>query len=353
MRSIPVEQPGLVAFLEREVWPGASHLRIEELVRPTGGASWETFLLRVAFERDGALREERAVIKRAPATGPLAPYRVDKDVAIFGALAKSEVPAPPLLAWTEDPEVFERPFTLTAFVEGATHDLTKVEQWEVWQRDRESLGIEMLDTLAALHRFRWQEHGLGRVMDASGPAAAHAGTFMHRYFDLLARAAEEQGAGIPVWRDMAAWIEKNAPVVPQDELVLVHGDYRFGNFIWQDTRIVAVVDWERAMLGPPMQDLAFMCLPLSRRKEPEVMAKAISFDRLASHWEVASGCAVDFRMLQYYAVLWQFVEGVNGARALLAGRRDQASTGILALSNLVIRQTLKLMDDHDAGRDIL
>ena len=83
------------------------------------------------------------------------------------------------------------------------------------------------------------------------------------------------------------------------------------------------------------------------------MAKALSFDRLASHWEAASGRSLDFRMLQYYAVLWQFVEGVNGARGLLATRRDQVSTGGLALSNLVIRQTLKLMDDHDAGRDIL
>ena len=67
----------------------------------------------------------KVVIKRAPADGPLAPYSVVKDVTIFEALADSDVPAPVLLAWTDDPDVFERPFTVTArkprsLVSGAT-----------------------------------------------------------------------------------------------------------------------------------------------------------------------------------------------------------------------------------------
>ena len=38
----------------------------------------------------------------------MAPYSVVKDVTIFEALADSDVPAPVLLAWTDDPAVFER-----------------------------------------------------------------------------------------------------------------------------------------------------------------------------------------------------------------------------------------------------
>ena len=59
----------------------------------------------------------RVVIRRAPATGPLPPYEVSKDVTIFDALAKSDVPVPRVLAWTEDPEVFLRPFSVTPFIE--------------------------------------------------------------------------------------------------------------------------------------------------------------------------------------------------------------------------------------------
>ena len=83
------------------------------------------------------------------------------------------------------------------------------------------------------------------------------------------------------------------------------------------------------------------------------MGKALAFDRLASHYEARSGRPLDFRRLQYYAVLWQFVEGVNGTRGLLSARREQVSTGGLALGNLVMRQTLKLMDDYEAGRDVI
>ena len=106
-----------------------------------------------------------------PATGPLAPYEVRKDVAIFSTLADTDVPVPELLAWTEDPAVFVRPFSVTSFVEGESHDITKVERWPVWQRQREALGLEMVDTLAALQRVRWQGTSLEEVLGPRGSAA--------------------------------------------------------------------------------------------------------------------------------------------------------------------------------------
>ena len=41
-----------------------------------------------------------------------------------------------------------------------------------------------------------------------------------------------------------------------DRRVLLHGDYWPGNVIWQDGRLVAVIDWEDAGLGDPLADLA-------------------------------------------------------------------------------------------------
>ncbi len=347
----------LAAFLEREAFPGSSGLRITEKVRPSGGASWETFLVTVELKLSGRQETRRVAIKRAPATGPLAPYLVTKDVAIFSALASSDVPVPELLAWTEDPSVFERPFTVTGYVEGETHDITKIEQWPVWQNQREALGLEMVDTLAALQRVAWQGTGLEAVLGPPGSAAERVAQLVDRYLGPLLEAARLQQAGVPLWRDMGAWLKHNAPALPEEELVIVHGDYRFGNYIWQDTSIAALVDWERATLGPPMQDLGFMCMPLSRRKEPGIMAKAIPFDVLAKRYEESAGRSVDVAMLQYYAVLWQFIEGVNGTRGLLAagteGRRGQVGTGGIVLPNLVARQTLQLMEDYDAGRSAI
>ena len=341
-------------FLQNQAFPGATDLRITHTERPTGGASWETFLVSVEFARGGRNETQRVAIKRAPAGGPLAPYLVSKDVAIFSTLAASDVPVPELLAWTEDPAVFVRPFSVTSFIEGESHDITKIERWSVWQEQREALGFEMIDKLAALQRFRWQGTGLEKELPPRGSADQRVAGLVDRYLDPLLEAARTQGVGVPIWRDMGEWLKAKAPRIPEEDLVIVHGDYRFGNFLWQGPVIAAVLDWERATLGPPMQDLGFMCMPLSRRKEPDVMAKALSFDALAKRYETATGQSVDVPLLQYYAVLWQFIEGVNGTRGSLAvPQKGKVGSGGLLMPNLVARQTLRLMEDYDAGRTAL
>ena len=344
----------LADFLHREVFPDAQKVRIVHSARPDGGASWETFFLDVEVQRTRGRQVEKLVVKRAPPFGPLAPYEVSKDVAIFTNLAASDVPVPNLLAWTEDPAIFVRPFTVTGFVEGATHDITKVETWSVWQSQRDALGLEIIDTLAALQRVRWQGTSLPEVLGPRGSAQARAERLVDRFLEPALELASAEGVSLPLWREMGGWLKLNAPDYDEDEMVVVHGDYRFGNFIWQDTSIAAVVDWERAMLGPPMQELGFICMPLSRRQAPEIMGKALPLDRVVERYESATGRKVDIAMVQYYAVLWQFIEGVNSARgALVHLPSSPMASGALLSPNLVARQTLKLMDDYEAGREVL
>jgi aminoglycoside phosphotransferase (APT) family kinase protein len=347
----------LAEFLGREAFPGSAALRITDTARPAGGASWETFLVGVELRPGGVgARSERCrvAVKRAPPTGPLAPYQVSKDVAVFSTLAGSDVPVPQLLAWTEDPSIFLRPFTVTSFVEGESHDITRVERWPVWQSQREALGLDMIDKLASLQRIRWQGTSLEGALGPRGSADARVAQLVDRYLDPLLEEARNAGVGVPLWRDMGAWLKRNAPRDAEEDLVIVHGDYRFGNFLWQGTSIAAILDWERATLGPRMQDLGFMCMPLSRRNEPAIMAKAIPFEVLSERYESATGRRVDIASIQYYAVLWQFIEGVNGSRGSLApsAKGLMGSAGLLQ-PNLVARQTLRLMEDYEAGRPLL
>ena len=54
--------------------------------------------------------------------------------------------------------------------------------------------------------------------------------------------------------------ERSSPPTPprpdRNRRVLLHGDYWPGNVMWQDGRLVAVIDWEDACLGDPLADLA-------------------------------------------------------------------------------------------------
>lgn len=343
---------GLEAFLAQEVYSGADEVHIVEVERPSGGASWETLLAKVAVRADQHEEVHRIAIKRAPDSGPLAPYDVMKDVVIFRTLESSDVPVPHLLAYTTDRSVFERPFSVTGFIDGESHDITKVERWPVWQEQREDLGYEIIDTLAALQRVSWHGTDLPSVLGPRGNQRDRATAIVDRYLTPLLEASAEKGVAQPLWRDMGAWIKENAPHLPEDDMVVIHGDYRFGNFLWQGTKIAAVVDWERAMLGDPMADLAFICMPLSRRVQPELMGKALHFDKLVERYESASGRKVDIRRIQYWCVLWQFIEGVNSTRGLLqafSSHRAVASGSIMT-PNLVARQTIKIMEAYDDGR---
>ena len=58
-------------------------------------------------------------------------------------------------------------------------------------------------------------------------------------------------------------------------------------------------------------------------------------------------------MVQYYAVLWQFIEGVNGSRGSLAPAAKGRVGGGGIMPNLVARQTLRLMENYEAGRPTL
>lgn len=344
----------LAEFLRAEIRPDAVGVEVLDLRRPIGGASWETFIATLAWaEPKGARREDRVVIRRAPAHGPLAPYEVSKDATIFRVLAATDVPVPELLAWTDDRAVFERPFVVTSFVEGESPDLSQVERWPVWQANRERLGLEIIDRLAALQRVAWKGTGIEAVLGAGGDARERLAAVVGRALSGLEQVARRADAGIPIWRDLALWLVEHAPHVPEEDLVVVHGDYRFGNFIWQGTRIAAVIDWERAMLGPPMQDLGFLCMPLSRMRDPKIMGKALAFDSLAERYEASAGRPVDVRQIQLYAVLWQFLEGVNTARALLQERTPMLSSGVLVQPNLIARQTYALIEHFEAGRSIL
>lgn len=56
------------------------------------------------------------------------------------------------------------------------------------------------------------------------------------------------------------WIEERLADHTHPAPSPVHGDFRLGNFIVNDAGLAAVIDWELAHLGDPMQDLAWLCL---------------------------------------------------------------------------------------------
>ncbi|MEM7328408.1 MAG: phosphotransferase family protein [Pseudomonadota bacterium] len=62
----------------------------------------------------------------------------------------------------------------------------------------------------------------------------------------------------PVFELALQWLKANAPT-PR-ATVLVHGDFRLGNLMVDETGLAAVLDWELAHLGDPREDIAWVCV---------------------------------------------------------------------------------------------
>ncbi len=63
----------------------------------------------------------------------------------------------------------------------------------------------------------------------------------------------------PVFELALRWLHDHDPG-PPSEVTLVHGDFRHGNLIIGPDGVRAVLDWELAHLGDPMEDLGWICV---------------------------------------------------------------------------------------------
>jgi aminoglycoside phosphotransferase (APT) family kinase protein len=68
----------------------------------------------------------------------------------------------------------------------------------------------------------------------------------------------EQETARPVFDLAFRWLREHLP--PAVAPVLVHGDYRHGNLIIGPDGVRAVLDWEIAHFGDPMEDLGWICV---------------------------------------------------------------------------------------------
>jgi len=247
MNYVGLDERGLAAWFAENV-PGARPpLSLERL---TGGNSNLTYLVTDAHG-------QRFVVRRPPLHGVLATANdMRREWRAITALQTTAVPVPPTVGFCEDPAIIGAPFFVTGFVEGVVHhDLVTTEAAST-PAQRRTLARSVVDVLADLH-----------AVDPEAPElAAHGrrGRYLERQ---LGRWDAQYRATAPsILTDMDAVVSRlRDHLPPENDTVVVHGDFRLGNLIVRDDgRIAAVVDWEISTLGDPLADLGFLLVTWAR-----------------------------------------------------------------------------------------
>ena len=156
---------------------------------------------------------------------------------------------------------------------------------------RSALAKDYMAQLAALHRIdiaATPVEGMGPVTPAE--------TFVRERIATL-RAANSGRAWDPLIHLSLNWLEANIPA-DMPAPVIVHGDAGPGNFLFDETRVTALLDWELVHYGDPMADLAMLCLRM-------LFQGFVPLPEAFSAYEAAGGHRVDPVRVRYWRLLFQ------------------------------------------------
>lgn len=169
-----------------------------------------------------------------------------------------------------------------------THELASLDE-----PARIAICDRFIEELADLHRIDTRTLDLPSFRRPDGPRA-HALLEL----ELWQRIFEEKLSGeISLGRCAFAILRRLAPDY-HGPPVLCHGDVGPKNFMFAHGRITAIIDWEHAHLGDPMDDLAWWMF-----RGHEWLGAAGSLPDQLRLWAERSGMALDAARLAWYRTL--------------------------------------------------
>ncbi len=280
---------------------GLSNPHVHDLRRLAGGASKEQFVF--SLTADGEV-SRRCVLRLEPVEGVALTSRQRELEAM--RIVQDVAPVPEVLWIDPDGAELGRPALVTEFVEGVTKpsDISSnvTGFGTVFSESlRERLAIPFIEHLKAIHAIDIHSPGLESFQIPNTDPLQAARWQLNWWTTVWHNDALR---GVPALGLAERWMRENLPVT--SELVLIHGDYRTGNYLFNENtaEITAILDWEFTHIGDFHEDLAWTVLrPWSQTENGAVLASSLlPYDELAARYTTATGREIDTTTLHFYQV---------------------------------------------------
>lgn len=303
----------LSARLARYLAPklGTDALAIDDLVRISGGASRETYRFRARFSRNGAAVERGLILRRDPPASLIETDRASEFEA-YRAFHKLGLPVPEPIALEIDPAVLDRPFFIMEEI--AQCQVASVLTPDPYGPLREKIGAQFFTLLGRIAAADPDTIGLSSLEGAREQCWAHELARWERVIE------EDEREPQPIARAALRWLKRHPPP-PARKICVVHGDYRSGNFLYDgEGEIRAILDWEMAHLGDPLEDLAWSLDPLWSHGDPSRPAGTVARERAIAAWQEASGLEFDAAAFAW----WEIFASFKGLGIWISAAREYA-----------------------------
>ncbi len=330
-QRLAAAKPALEAFLAARA--GARAARIEQVAPLSDGAIQENWLLEIDFEGGSLAGRQELVMRTDAPSGVAASLARPQEFAVLRAAWRAGVTVPEPLWLCVEPEVLDTPFYLMRRINGVALGRRVVADARLGG-ERGALAERLGEELAKIHRITPPEPGLEFLEMPAPDPARHAIRSYRAYLDALGRPHPGLEWGL-------RWCELHAP--PAGEVVLVHQDFRTGNYMVDEHGLTGVLDWEFCAWGDPMSDIGWFCAKCWRFSRKDLEAGGIApREPFYRGYERVSGRTVAPQAVAYWELMahlrWAVIALQQGERTISGGE----SSLELALTSRVYPPELEL-----------
>lgn len=253
---------------------------VENLRELTGGASRTTWSFDAVTESG-----RRPLILRTGAPDEVH-AGMELEAGAQRAAAAAGAPVPHVLVADDSVAAVGEPFLICDFIGGET--IVRRIQRRLDGAARARLLTQCAQALAAIHR-------------ADPPVLP--GLTEQDQISQWRTQLDEMGDTTATFEWVFRWLAANRP--PASPPRLVHGDFRMGNLIVDDSGLAAVLDWELVHIGEVYEDLAWFCIRAWRFGAPADRGAGGlgSIESFLDAYEEAGGISLDRSAIRWWLVL--------------------------------------------------
>jgi aminoglycoside phosphotransferase (APT) family kinase protein len=323
----------------------------------TGGASKLQMYFELDWSEPGHGRSTTPLVLRMePAASILETSRA-REFQVIKAL-EGTVPVPPVYWYDDKGNYLPYPAIIYGFAEGVTKPSDSSSNASgvgisFPETTRAALARQFVENMVAMHRLDYS-HADMSTFDLPEPGAPST-RVAENQVNWWARVWEEDiHQDVPLVQLAIAWLRQNLPQL--DHISLVHGDYRTGNFLYDEStdQITAFLDWETAHFGDRHEDLSYMTNAPYPQRMPDgqiLLGGLMTEEEMYRVYEEISGLPVNRDSIRFYKLLNALkvvtVGLASGYRAASLGKthQDVVLTHVMGFAPVVLDDMQHMMEE--------
>jgi aminoglycoside phosphotransferase (APT) family kinase protein len=261
---------------------------------------------------DSATPAGKFVVRIAPPGVKISgPADIVRQARVMASLADTPVAVPPIIWYGDEPEFFDRPYFVGGFVEGF-----KLGESQLPLAHLKRLARAGIATMAALHNVAWEPR-----RDAWGAPFALSDEL--KRLDYLLDRDTLDPAVVARGPELRERLRSSLPACTR--IGCVHGDFQWSNVLFDEERVVALIDWEISLVGATLLDLGWICFFSDPQSwvGTDVRGSLLNADEIVDAYAEAAGFPVSIPEVRWFRAFAGYRFGVITCFNLMLHRRGK------------------------------